>query len=132
MTCFLALATILWPNDDEDDTSSVASSNIDQSRIAGQLADSANVGATKRAEPNNDIPSSDDTKYTQRQSPQYTLSSGVSSLSKSQCTEATQSSDGLENLLGLGFLSHLGLSKPYEDEVEESHFFGDASTSESV
>ncbi|KAL3784691.1 hypothetical protein ACHAW5_002869 [Stephanodiscus triporus] len=132
IACFLALATFLWPNDDEEDTSCVTSSDLNQSRIAEQLADSTNVGAIKRAEPNNDIPSSDDTKYTPRQSPQYTLSSGVSSLSKSQSTEATNSSDGLDSVLGLRFLSYLVLSKPYEDEVEESQFFTDASTSESV
>ena len=130
------MAKILWSNNDEDDMISCTSSDMDQLNIAEQLADSANVGATKREELVNDIPSPEVTSFdTPLQSPPpYTLRSGVSSLSESPCTVATRSSDGHEP-------PDFGVFKiePYDDKmarftVEKSlwEFYTDSATMESV
>ena len=116
------MAKILWSNNDEDDMISCTSSDMDQLNIAEQLADSANVGATKREELVNDIPSPEVTSFdTPLQSPPpYTLRSGVSSLSESPCTVATRSSDGHDP-------PDFGLFKTEPSDDEMSRFAAEAS-----
>jgi hypothetical protein len=128
------VAIFLSSNNDEDDIIDCTSSDMDQLSIAESLADLANVGATKREEVVNDITSPEDTLDTPRQSPPYTMRSGVSSLSESPFTAATRSFDGLEPP---DFA--LSNTEPYYDDmarfaVEESRWeiFTDSVMMESV
>lgn len=115
------MATCLWSNNDEDDIIIYTSSDMDQLSTAKPLANSANVGATKREEVDNDIPSPEDTFYTPMQSPPpFTLRSGVSSLSESPCTLATRSSDGHDP-------PDFGLFKTEPSDDEMSRFAAEAS-----